>query len=122
MPLILKTTPAFDNGVARGCPQGAHLLWSKMPKVSHTPHYQKDISFSELLHLSAPLGTLWKLLRKLKCHQMPHISALKLKCCMGACVHLIHGCMRASYTHTFLRASKKVFKVFLHLASKEGLT
>lgn len=128
MQLILRT-PALHNGVARGCPQGAHLLWSKMPKVSHPPHTALPEScVSQGYCICQPH---WEHYGNPKEIKMPHISALELNlikaawtpiflnghiqkkcvCCMGACVHLIHK--------HFLGPS---FKIFLHLASKEGLT
>lgn len=69
MQLVLKTTPTFDNGVAPRCHKlywlcivAAHKEPLRCQRYSthHTLHYQKDVSFPELLYLSAPLGTLQK--------------------------------------------------------------
>lgn len=132
MQLILQTTPAFDNGVARGCPQGAHLLWSKMPKVSHPPHTAPpERCVSQSYSICQPHWEHYRNPKEIKTMpDAPHFSTKiktykgsldtyfpkrthtkKCVCCMGACVHLIHK--------HFLGPS---FRIFLHLASKEGLT
>lgn len=112
------------------CPQGA----PEMQKVSRPPHTALPVrcKFPRVIASVSPIGNIMETLRKLNCCRMPHFST-KIKPCRGSldtywrkwtptknvCAIWVH--VSILDTNTLLSAIRKGFKIFLHLASKEGL-